>query len=87
MSQNFLEKAFGLNIKVPERTIEQGKKTLTKTFEGLFNPFGEYFEENIKVFNGDVYSEIQKYDNLCFNIGSQLRMADKNAASSFDTNA
>ena len=87
MVANFFEKTFGLNIKVPERTIEQGKQTLTKTFEGLFNPFGEYFDENIKVFNGDVYSEIIKYDNLCFNIGSQLRMADKNAAVSLDTKA
>ena len=87
MSQNFFERPFGLNIKLPERTIQQGKQTLVKLADDLFNPFGEFFEENQKVFNGDIFSEIQKYDQLCFNIGNQLRLADKNAPVSFDAKA
>jgi len=87
MSENFFEWPFGLNIKLPERTIQQSKQTLVKLADGLFNPFGEFFEENKQVFNGDIFSEIQKYDQLCFNIGNQLRMADKNAPISFDAKA
>ena len=87
MSSNFFEKSFGLNIIIPERTIQQSKVTINKAIEGLFNPFGEYFEQNKQVFSGDVASQIDKYNTLNFNIGNQLRMADKNASVSFDTKA
>lgn len=87
MTGNFFDKQFGLNVKLPERTIQQSRETITKAVDGLFNPFGEFFENNKKVFNGDIYNEIEKYDLLCFNIGSQLRQADKNAPKSLDTKA
>lgn len=88
MTENFFEKPFGMNVKLPTRTIQQGSDTLKKAVGGLFNnPFGEFFDQNKEVFNGDVYSEIEKYDMLCFNIGNQLRKADVNAPKSLDTKA
>lgn len=87
MTQNFFEKPFGMNVKIPTRTIQQGKETLVKAVDGLVNPFGEFFEQNKQVFSGDIYSEIRKYDQLNFNIGQQLRIADKNSGTSLDTKA
>lgn len=84
MSQNFFERTFGFNIRVPEKTLQQSKKTLVKAVDNLVNPFGEFFEQNKQVFSGDVLAQIDKYNTLNFNIGSQLRQADKNAPVSFD---
>lgn len=87
MTHNFLGNPFGMNVKVPERTIQQVAETSKKLVDGLVNPFGAAFEQNRQVFSGDVYNEIMKFEQLNFNIGQQLRIADKNSAVSFDTKA
>lgn len=86
MTHNFLGNPFGMNVKVPERTLQQVTETSKKLVGGL-NPFGAAFEQNRQVFSGDVYNEIMKFEQLNFNIGQQLRIADKNSAVSFDTKA
>ena len=84
MTQNFFERPFGFNIKLPgERVIQQGRDTAVKVVKGL-NPFGEYYEQNKQVFSGDVYNEFDKLSTLYFNVDAAMRNADKNLPVSFD---
>ena len=83
MTNNFFEKPFGFNVKLPERTIQQGKETAVKVIKDL-NPFGVNFEQNMDVYNGRVADDFDKLSTLYFNIEAQLRQADKNAPVSFD---
>ncbi len=73
---NFFNKSFGLNIKVPERTIKQAGQTLGNTAGGVFSPLFTYLEENEEVFNGDLIAEADKYFAASFNIGARMREAD-----------
>jgi len=73
---SFFNKSFGLNVKVPARTMQQAGKTLGDTASGVLSPLFEYFEDNEPVFNGDISKEINKIFVNSFNIGAKMREAD-----------
>lgn len=66
---NFFNTAqrFGLNIKVPERTLRQVGKTAENVAGGAIEPLLNYLEENEKVFSGDVTHELNKLRSEAFN--------------------
>lgn len=73
MSDNFIKQPFGLNIKVPTRTIHQGEKTAQGMVNSLWEPLFNFIDENQNVFTGNVANEIEKYNLMMFNVGSALR--------------
>ena len=68
---------FGLNVKVPERTLQQIAKTTTDTAGGVFEPILSYLEENENIFSGDVTHEINKIRTANFNTTLIMDAADK----------
>jgi len=75
---NFFNKGqtFGMNIKVPEKTLEQMGKTAGKTASGVFEPLFTYLEENENVFSGDVTHELNKIHSERFNTVLAMDQAD-----------
>lgn len=73
---NFFNKPFGMNIKVPERTLQQAGKTIGDTANGVFEPLFVYLEENENVFTGNVAEEITKVNLASFNIGAKMQEED-----------
>lgn len=72
---NILKQPFGLNIKVPTRTIQQGKDTLGLAVGGVWQPLFDYIGENQSVFTGKISEEIEKYNLMSYNTGAVLRNA------------
>ena len=70
-------KPFGMNIKVPERTIQQISDTLTNIAKSPSDPLFKFLEENEQVFNGDLVFEINKITAESFTIGSAMRLQDQ----------
>ncbi|MBO7672071.1 hypothetical protein J6S88_01550 [bacterium] len=70
-------KPFGMNIKVPERTIQQIGDTLTNLAKAPSDPLFKFLEENEQVFNGDLVYEINKITAESFTIGAAMRMQDE----------
>ena len=70
-------KPFGLNVKVPERTIQQASETLEGIVKSPAAPLFEFLEENESVFNGDVAFEINKVNAQNFTIGSAMRIENE----------
>lgn len=70
-------KPFGMNIKVPERTIQQIGDTLTNLAKAPSDPLFKFLEENEQVFNGDLIFEINKITAESFTIGAAMRMQDE----------
>ena len=70
-------KPFGMNVRVPERTIQQAAETLENLVKAPTTPLFEFLEENEGVFNGDVAYEINKTVAQNFTIGSAMRMEDE----------
>ncbi|MBP3820981.1 hypothetical protein J6G99_04980 [bacterium] len=70
-------KPFGLNVHVPERTLQQAGETLTNIVKAPADPLFTFLEENEGVFNGDVAFEINKTVAQNFTIGSMMRMEDE----------
>lgn len=69
-----LKNPFGLNIAVPKKTLQEIKKTVEKEVREIsVNPFSEYFEENDKVFSGEVAQEIHKYNAQIYALGQIMR--------------
>ncbi len=64
---------FGLNVKVPTRTLQEAKKTLENQVSGLWTPMFDFFEKNEKVFNGDVTEQINLYNRQTYNLGAIMR--------------
>lgn len=73
MTENFFKQPFGMNIKVPVKTIKQVEKTAQNTVGGIFEPLFSFIDDNQQVFNGNVASEIEKYNLMSYNIGAALR--------------
>lgn len=69
--------AFGLNVKVPQRTLKQIGKTVGETANGVFEPLFSYLEENENVFSGDVTHELNKMRSENFNTTLILQAADE----------
>jgi len=78
---------FGMNIKVPTKTIEQIGKTGSNVAGGVFEPLFTYLEENDNVFSGDVVTELNKMQAAKFNTTAILNAADEkvNGRPTFDT--
>lgn len=70
-------KPFGMNVKVPDRTIQQAAETLGEIVKTPTSPLFEFLEENEGVFNGDVAFEINKTIAQNFTIGSAMRMENE----------
>ena len=70
-------KPFGMNVKVPERTLQQAGETLEGLMGAPASPLFEFLEENEEVFNGNVFFEINKTVAQNFTIGSAMRMEDE----------
>ncbi len=70
-------KPFGLNVKVPTRTLQQAKETAVKTVSNLWKPMEDYFEKADNVFSGDVQSEIQKYHRMAYSLGVTMRQGQE----------
>lgn len=84
----FFNQPFGLNVKVPTRTIKQAGDTLGNTAGGVLSPIVDYLESNEKVFTGEIAEEIDKIFVQSFNIGAKLRAEDVKVngdAPKFDT--
>ncbi len=65
---------FGLNITLPQKTIEEVTKVAQQEIENItVNPFVEYLEENDKVFSGEVANEIKKYQSQIYALGQVMR--------------
>lgn len=65
---------FGLNITLPKKTIEEVKKVAQQEVENItVNPFINYFEENDKVFSGEVANEIRKFQSQIYSLGQVMR--------------
>lgn len=71
-SNNILNRPFGLNIKVPERTLQQVQESATNAVN-IFTPVFSYLDDNDKVFNGDVAKEIDKYNRMAYSLGHIMR--------------
>lgn len=68
------QKIFGLNISLPQKTIQEVQKVAQQELENItLNPFTEYFDENDKVFSGEVAKEIKKYQSQMYTLGQVMR--------------
>lgn len=76
---NFFNNAqtFGLNIKVPEKTLRQIGQTVGNTAGGVFEPLFTYLEENENVFSGNVTHELNKTRAESFNMSLIMNAADE----------
>ena len=72
-STNFFNKPFGMNVKVPTRTLQQAKETAVKAVSSLWEPVVDYFEKADNVFNGSVQDEIAKYNRQAYSLGVTMR--------------
>ena len=73
---SFFNNTFGLNVKIPERSIRQAGKTINDTASGVLAPLFNYLEDNETVFNGDIAKETIRYYDTSFNIGAKMREED-----------
>lgn len=86
---NFFNNSFGLNVKVPTRTIQQIGKTSSDVAGGVFEPIFTYLEENENVFSGDITHELNKLRTATFNTNLVMDAADEKVNGpkpSFDMN-
>lgn len=73
-NQTIIQNPFGLNIALPQKTIQEIQKVAEQEVQNLtVNPFIEYLEENDKVFSGEVAAEIQKYNAQIYALGQIMR--------------
>ena len=73
MSEGLFNMPFGLNVRVPTRTLQEAQKTLETQVSNLWTPIFDFFEENEKVFNGDVSQMIDVYNRQTYNLGAMMR--------------
>lgn len=69
--------SFGLNIKVPEKTLKQVGKTAGNVAGSVLEPLFTYLEENQNVFSGDITKEINRINSENFNMSVILNSADE----------
>jgi hypothetical protein len=70
---------FGMNIKIPEKTLQQIGKTGSNVAGGVFEPLFTYLEENENVFSGDITTELNKLRVANFNTTIAMQVADEKA--------
>ena len=76
MSDGLFKMPFGLNVKVPTRTLQEAQKTLETQVSNIWTPIFNFLEDNEKVFNGDVSEMINVYNRQTYNLGAMMREAD-----------
>ena len=77
-------KPFGLNVKVPERTLQQiGNSVKNNTTSGVSNIFN-YLAANEKVFDGSVTKELNNLFVQDFNTKQILKEADTKVGQHFE---
>lgn len=78
--------AFGMNVKVPTKTLEQIGQTAGNVAGGVFEPLFTYLETNENVFSGDVTHELNKIRSEAFNTTLIMSAANEkvNGKSTFD---
>lgn len=78
---------FGLNVRVPERTIKQFGDTAGNVAGGVFEPLFSYLEENENVFTGDIAEKFKKTCAANFNMELTLGRENEkvNGRPTFDT--
>lgn len=69
--------SFGLNVKVPEKTLRQIGQTAGNLAGGVFEPLFTYLEENENVFSGDITHELNKTRSENFNTTLMMNIADE----------
>lgn len=67
---------FGLNVKVPEKTLRQVGQTATNLASGVIDPLLNYLETNENVFSGDVTHELNRIRSESFNTTLAMNAAD-----------
>ena len=73
MSENIIKQPFGLNVALPQKTIQEIQKIAKEELEEItVNPFINYFEENEKVFSGEVADEIDRYRAQLYSVNQLM---------------
>ena len=73
MSENIIKQPFGLNVALPQKTIQEIQKIAKEELEEItVNPFINYFEENDKVFSGEIADEIDRYRAQLFSVNQLM---------------
>ena len=73
-NNSILNNPFGIKIALPKKTIQRVQQVANKQLEEItVNPFLEYFDENDKVFSGEVANEIKKYQAQMYTLGQTMR--------------
>ena len=78
MANDYIKQPFGMNIKMPVKTIRQIEQTAESRVNGIFEPLFNFIEDNQNVFTGDVSRQIDQYNALQYNIGAELRALSTN---------
>ena len=76
MSDGLFKMPFGLNVKVPTRTLQEAQKTLETQVSNLWTPVFDYLKNNEDVFNGNVSDMINVYNRQTYNLGAMMREAE-----------
>lgn len=78
---------FGLNVKLPEKTMQQFGKTATNIAGGMIDPVLDYLEQNDNVFSGNIVHETNKLRAASLNIAFAMTNDNekRNGTSTFDT--
>lgn len=69
--------SFGLNVRVPEKSLKQFGKTAGDMAGGVFEPLFTYLEENENVFSGDLTKELNKKRVANFNMEMIMSATDE----------
>lgn len=73
-NQSIIKNPFGFNIALPQKTLQEIQKVAEQEIQEItVNPFINYFEENDKVFSGEVSEEIKKYNAQIYALGQIMR--------------
>ena len=72
---NIIQKRpFGLNVALPKKTIEEVAKVAKQEIENIaLNPFVDFNDEKLNVYNGTVAKEIRKYQAQIYTLGQTVR--------------
>lgn len=76
MAENnfFLNNNFGINVNLPHKTINTVKRAVKQEVENLgLKEVKNFFENNDKVFSGEVAREIRKYQAMIYSLGQVSR--------------
>lgn len=80
MTDGLFNMPFGLNVRVPTRTLQEAQKTLENQISSLWTPLFDYLEKNEAVFNGDVVEQINQYNRQAYNLGAIMREVSEKPA-------